>query len=130
MGCIDGRTAIQRNEGVTPRTITMVDMLFSSLATHTPFERIKDEITGNPRDLARLKMLVSRLGDVYDELVTVSGYCRMNEYRRQLLLSLLAYAGNRDVSVEQICEASNVSLDALTNGAGGITDVQQSNLWL
>jgi AraC-like DNA-binding protein len=54
----------------------------------------------------------------------------MSEYRRQLILALLAYAANRGMSVEQICKASDVSLEELTSGQGVITTVQQNRVWL
>ena len=104
-------------------------MLYFSETTHAPFERINNEAARHSFDESRLKMLVSRLGDLYDDFRTASEYCKMSEYRRQFLLALLAYAANRGVSVDQICRESDVSLETLTTSVGVLTSAQQNSLW-
>src|ERR1041384_7352815 len=54
----------------------------------------------------------------------------MEEHRRKFLLSMLAYAAQRDIPVEQLCKVSSLDLKKLKNGPHpDITQKQLSDLW-
>jgi AraC-like DNA-binding protein len=57
--------------------------------------------------------------------------CAMEEYKRQFVLNLLAYAVQRDISPADLCRLSGLDFLALKNGsAGPLTEKQVNDLWL
>jgi AraC-like DNA-binding protein len=55
----------------------------------------------------------------------------MEEYKRQFVLNLLAYAVQRDVSPVELCRLSAIDLPALKKGNfGPITSKQMNDVWL
>jgi AraC-like DNA-binding protein len=57
--------------------------------------------------------------------------CTMEEYKRQFVLNLLAYAVQRDVSPKELCRLSGLDLTALKKGtAEPIRPKQMNDLWM
>ncbi|GAB4039957.1 AraC family transcriptional regulator [Spirosoma jeollabukense] len=55
----------------------------------------------------------------------------MQDYQRLLVLNLLAYATQKNISVEQLCTLSGIELNALKKGKNlSLTDKQMADLWL
>jgi AraC-like DNA-binding protein len=54
----------------------------------------------------------------------------MEEYKRQFALNLLAYAVQRDISVEELCRLSGIGFKAFRDGAANIDTRQFNDLWL
>ncbi|CAN5675323.1 ornithine utilization transcriptional regulator OruR [soil metagenome] len=55
----------------------------------------------------------------------------MQDYQRLLVLNLLAYATQKNLSVEQLCTLSGIELSALKKGENlSLTDKQMADLWL
>jgi AraC-like DNA-binding protein len=55
----------------------------------------------------------------------------MEEYRKQFVLNLLAYAVQRNISPSELCRLSGIDFKALRNsGAGSVTSKQFRDLWL
>lgn len=55
----------------------------------------------------------------------------MEENRKRFVLSMLAYAVQRDLSIDQLCKLSNLDLKKLKNGThAAITEKQMNELWM
>jgi len=55
----------------------------------------------------------------------------MENQKNRFVLSMLAYAAQRDISVKQLCELSNIDLKALKAGThAAVTEKQMADLWL
>ena len=54
----------------------------------------------------------------------------MQDYQRLLALSLLAYAVQKNISVERLCQLSDVDFRRLKDGEPGLTAKQAADLWL
>lgn len=54
----------------------------------------------------------------------------MNQYQRQFTLGLLAYAAQRDLSVEHLCALSGIDLSALLEPSSTISAKQHNDLWI
>lgn len=53
----------------------------------------------------------------------------MNQYQRQFILGLLAYAAQRDLDVAKLCSLSGIDLPRLLDGSLNITPKQHNDLW-
>ncbi|WP_183574365.1 AraC family transcriptional regulator ligand-binding domain-containing protein [Mucilaginibacter sp. X5P1] len=54
----------------------------------------------------------------------------MEDQQKRLMLSLLAYAAQRDLSVERICRLSNITMADLNDAAKPLSKKQINDIWL
>jgi AraC-like DNA-binding protein len=54
----------------------------------------------------------------------------MNPYQKQFTLGLLAYAAQRDLSVEHLCTLSGIELSAFLESSSPISAKQHNDLWI
>jgi AraC-like DNA-binding protein len=55
----------------------------------------------------------------------------VNDQQKQFILAFMAYAAQRDISLEKLCRLSGIDLEVLTSGgAVGISRKQFNDLWL
>jgi AraC-like DNA-binding protein len=91
------------------------------------FKVVSNDLSLRANGLPDCDNVASLSGSVVDDLFLYT----MDEYKRQFVLNLLAYAVQRDVSPAELCKLSSIDLGALKKGtADALSSKQINDLWM